>query len=543
MRGCYRRKSMLKFLRKKKNIKLGLWALVIVVIVTFVFGWGGGQYAGRGRKEYPRHAGVIFGRRISTEDFLQSRREVYRQLLMLYGQNLRQVLDHLDLDRQTWDRLILLEEARRRNIKVSNEEVVEQIKNMPIFQEDDKFDSRKYSYIVTYFFKIDRRTFEEGIRNDIRIKKVFETVINNIVLTEEELLEIYKKEHEKIKVSFLLIEPESFTEEIEAAEVDLKEYYQENKQRFRVPHQVNIEYLPVTIALTKDEVEVDDKETKIYYEQNKEFFRIEVQEEPEKAEYQPYKEVKDDIKKMLVNKRSKDKAFDLAVGIYKRIEGGATFGQIEDEYGLKAKTSGLFSGDQSIPEIGWSYDFVNTAFALNKNEISEIVELPDGYYILKLKDEKASHVPEYEKIEDRVRKAYINEEALSLARKKAVQYQETIKQKINEGEVFQDALDELGLKITVTDFFTREDYIRGLGQATEFKETIFKEEPGAITEVVKVSRGYAFARIEDYQRIDAEKFKEEKEDFKIKALANKEIEVFNAWFNNLKKEAGLRSFI
>ena len=51
---------LLKFLRKKKNMKLIIWGLAILIIPAFVL-WGAG--ASRNKGKGPNYAGKIFNRK------------------------------------------------------------------------------------------------------------------------------------------------------------------------------------------------------------------------------------------------------------------------------------------------------------------------------------------------------------------------------------------------------------------------------------------------------------------------------------------------
>ncbi len=540
---------MLKFLRKRRNLKIVLWILVVVVIVTFVFTFGPASLIRQGKGNQPKYAGIIFGKKISIENFLKSRRQCYHQALMIYGKNLSKIIDYINLDGQAWDRLILLEEAKRRRITVSNEEVVEKIKQIPLFKEGDKFDPKRYKLIITRYFKTEPRSFEEEMRKNMQISKLYEEIVKDVFISDEELERLYKEENEQIKVSYTLIASQDFKDEVKVDESKLRKFYENNKTLFKVPLQVNVEYLPITVELTKDEVEVTDEELKAFYEDNKEHFKIENQNinnketENAKSEYKDFAEVKDNIKRILINEKSKDKALDIAVEIKQMIDKGDDFNKIAKKYSISVKESGFFSKTQSIPDIGWSYEFVNTAFNLKINEISDIIELPNGYYILKLKDKKEPHIPEYNQVKQKVKEAYINKQSQILAKEKAQEYLRQLQDKINSGLDFKQALESLSLKIETTDFFRRNDYVKGIGKSKEFNQAAFNNKDGSLSNVIKVARGYAILKVEEFKPIDNKKFQEEKEDFRKKILEEKKAEIFDTWFNNLKKEANLKSFI
>jgi len=526
-----------------------LWILVIAVIVTFVFTFGPASLIKQGKSNQPKYAGIIFGKKISLENFLKSRHYCYYQALMIYGKNLSKIIDYINLDEQAWDRLILLEEVKRRKITVSNEEVIKEIKQMPLFKEGDKFDPKRYKVIVTRYFKTDPRSFEEETRKNMQISKLYEDLVKDVSISDEELERLYKEENEQIKVSYTLIASRDFKDEVKVDESKLRKFYENNKTLFKVPLQVNVEYLPITVELTEDEVEVTEEELKAFYENNKEDFKKENQNmdnkktENVKSEYKDFTEVKDDIKKILVNEKSKDKALDIAIEIKQMIDKGGEFNKIAKEYSIPIKESGFFSKVQSIPDIGWSYEFVNTAFNLKTNEISDIIELPNGYYILKLKDKKEPYIPEYNQVKQKVKEAYINKQSQILAKEKAQEYLRQLQDKMNSGLDFKQAVESLSLKIETTDFFARNDYIKGIGKSEEFKRAAFDNKDGRLSNVIKVARGYAILKVEEFKPIDNKKFQEEKESFREKVLEKKKIETFNTWFNNLKKEANLKSFI
>jgi peptidyl-prolyl cis-trans isomerase D len=225
------------------------------------------------------------------------------------------------------------------------------------------------------------------------------------------------------------------------------------------------------------------------------------------------------------------------------VEEGIDLEKIKKDYNIPVKESGFFSKEQSIPDIGWSYDFVNAAFNLKPNQVSEIVELSKGYYILKLKGKKDAFIPQYSQIKEKVKQAYIQNEAFSLAREKANFYHKEIKNKINEGASFKKAAENLNLEVAETDFFNRYDYIKGIGQSQGFKEAAFSNKEGNLSKVVKVSKGYCLLKADEYKPINEKKFEEIKEEYRLKAAEKKKMQIFSNWFANLRKEAKIKSYL
>lgn len=535
---------MLNFLRKKQNMKFILWIICIVVVITFVF-WGAGSSIKKSKSQ-PKYAGIIFGKKMPMEKFIESYRACERQALMAYGQNFSKVKDYLNLTEQAWSRLILLKEANRRKIKVTDKEVVENIKKFLIFEEEGQFDKERYEFILRKLGTTPR-SFEEHMRQSLKISKLMDEIVKDVTLTDKELEKKYKEEHEKLKVAYVLIEPKDFKGKVEVIDSEVKIYYQENKDTFKIPPKVNVEYLPMTSNLTKDKVEISEKELLNYYQNNKESFKKqkirEEENDQKEVEYKSFEEVKNDVKNILSNTKSKDIALDIAVEVNQKIKDGLTFAEVAKEYSLSIKETGLFSAAESIPEIGWSYNFLNTAFSLKTEEASDLVELPDGYYILKLKDKKDSYIPEHEEVKDQVKNAYINDRSHSLAQSKAKEYQVSIKEKIQSGQTFKEACESLSLEVQITEYFTRYEYVPGIGKSDEFIQSAFSLKDKEISNVISAPKGYCILTQENFIPINKEEFLKEKEEFKKKAFRIKEAETYQIWFENLRKEANIKSFI
>src|SRR3989338_6391314 len=120
---------MLKALRKKGVAKKIFICLAIVIVPAFVL-WGSASLLRSQRSSY---AGKISGRKVSFDEFQESLRAVQTQALMQFGENFYKIQRFLKLNLEAWDRLILLQEAKRRRIKVSDQEVIEEINQLPFF--------------------------------------------------------------------------------------------------------------------------------------------------------------------------------------------------------------------------------------------------------------------------------------------------------------------------------------------------------------------------------------------------------------------------
>ena len=145
-------------------------------------------------------AGFLFGKAISADEYVRSLGAVTRDAILRHGDRWRQEAKPEELEQRAWERLILLKEARSKRIRVSDREVVAELGRSPLFLgKDGRFDREGYPLIIQHALGATPRTFEEDIRQTLMIQKLVGQSIPEPAVTEEEILEAFKKEKESKK--------------------------------------------------------------------------------------------------------------------------------------------------------------------------------------------------------------------------------------------------------------------------------------------------------------------------------------------------------
>lgn len=201
---------MLKLLRHKNVAKIVLWAILILILPAFVI-WGTGNL-GRSKEKGPTYVGVINNKKVSFDDFAGSLADIRCQIILNYF-NQAQMIDLFLknkplMGKLAWDGVILSREVKRLGIKVSDKEVVGYIRKHPLFLRNGAFDDMIYQYVLRNNMGIDPRGFEEMVRANLATKKLYDIMTKDIKITDAEVLEEYKKEVAKFKISYVLIELE-----------------------------------------------------------------------------------------------------------------------------------------------------------------------------------------------------------------------------------------------------------------------------------------------------------------------------------------------
>jgi hypothetical protein len=109
------------------------------------------------------------------------------------------------MGQMAWDRLIMVAEAKKQNLRISDGEVITFIKTMPIFLRDGKFDERLYGYVLRNNLGLAPRGFEEMMRENLAIQKLHAVLTKDVKISDEEILDQYKVDNAKFKVSYALL--------------------------------------------------------------------------------------------------------------------------------------------------------------------------------------------------------------------------------------------------------------------------------------------------------------------------------------------------
>lgn len=156
---------MLKFLRKKT--KVVIWTVMIAFIA-----WGGFAVSLQ-FEETNRSPGRIFGKEVSFRDHLLA----YRAVQIFFVQpNPEEPPKSEEIEARTWEFLILSREAKHRKIKVSDEEIRQEIRRLFTQGGASAFSSDQYLQWVRSAFREEPSDFENQLREHLRIRKLLSQV-------------------------------------------------------------------------------------------------------------------------------------------------------------------------------------------------------------------------------------------------------------------------------------------------------------------------------------------------------------------------------
>ena len=476
---------MLKQLRNKKTAKKIWIALAILIVPAFVF-WGFGG-ALRSQKSHP-YAGKLFGRNIPAQEYQDALQAVKNYAILQYQNNFSEVRKFLDFEAEALERILLLEEAKKRNIKVSDAEVIERIRNYGLFQRRGVFDNNVYNSMLSDYFKTPPRVFEEQTRQNLVLAKLFTEIAKDVTLSEDEIRQGYERENILVSLYYIASLFSETEKEVSVSEEQLKEYFNKNSLEFKQPVSFNLEY--VSLA-SENQNEIKEK----------------------------------------------------IGGLTQRLNKNADFAKSAKEFGLQVKETGLFAQTDPIPNIGWVPQILNFLFKAKPGEYLVPLQIDKSYYIFRIKERKNPYIPEFQDIKEKVKQTFIKTKSQELAKQRINAGLEKLKegpQKKSKDVDFDKTAKLCGLKSSVTSEFKYGSYIEGIGASDVFWLTARKLKNGAYSDVIETPSGYYIIKLKSETAFDEAKFNEGKKDFSQQLLNEKKAESFNQFLAEYKRKLQLQ---
>ena len=620
---------MLSLMRKHASswiIKFLLAAIIVVFIP-----WGVQRYTSQRSSRVADVNGTI----ITLSDYQNSYTNLVEQARQSFGNNLNdELIQALQLPKRALDQLVdralMLQEAEKLKIQVSDDELAQTIRNIRAFQTAGVFDNQRYLNTLSRT-RLSPETFEEQQREAMIIDKLQSFITGNIKVSELEARQWYKYNNTEVDVDYVLLEPGRF-KNIEPTADEILDYFDQNKETYKTDPEIKVRYLHIKPEDFTAKLTVAAEDIQEYYESNLEKFKnpktvqarhilikVDQNDEPEQVEsarqraedilklaregqdfaalakqysegptktkggdlgtfrreamvkpfadkafsmkagdisdpvrtrfgwhiikvekINPAKtlsldEASEDIEKTLKTERSKNLAYDEADSVYDATFEGQNLVDIAQERNLKLLTTKLFSQKSPPKEIKDAARFASAAFGLPVEEVSDIQEFSDGYYLIEVIEKMPSKIPELKAVEERVKKDVIKQKQDAKALSEANRFLADLK----TGQTFDTVSQKFKLAPKKTGFFKRNDSISEIGREAEITRTAFKlsdhnKLPG---EPLKGQKGYYVISFRERKEPELNGFEKEKAALKDRLLQQKTFKTMDDWLKRIKSES------
>ena len=611
-------------------IKGVLGAVVLAFVATIFLDWG---WQRSGRPD--AHVATVGGEGVSLHEFQMTYTNLTDFYRRLYQDRFTEDFARtLNLKQQALDTLVqrklLLREAKRQGLMVSDAELIEKVQTYPVFQVNGHFDHSRYLQVL----RLSRLTpgdFEQNQREDLLLEKLENLIKDGVQVTEAEVKQTFIHDTEQVNVEYMRVDPARFVPQVEMSDADLSTYYQEHLERFRKPEQRRLGYVVVDPEWFAALVEVTDGQIAQYYEQHKEEFRQEEQvrarhilfkiaqqagaeeearvrgeaettlqriqagedfatlasqlsedpvsaqqggdlgffkrgemvkpfeemafglkpgvvsdpvrtdfgyhlikvEEMQEAGYEPVEAVRAELRTRLAREEARRLAEAKAQAVYDAmVAAGSEWKTAVQALELVPGETPFIAQGEVVEGIDNSAAFMRAAFALQDGEVSRPTLIGNQYFVEKLLERKASHIPPFEEVKDAVRDALVRERSHALARQKADEWLA----EVQAGQSIEQLAQAFNTQTEQTGLFSRNGAIPKLGRPQEFIREVFRMRVGE-GRVVDLLEQPAVVVLTEHKEFNAEGYEKDKAQMKQQVLRQKREQTFSQWSNDLRRQA------
>jgi peptidyl-prolyl cis-trans isomerase D len=157
-------------------------------------------------------------------------------------------------------------EAVRLGLTASDAEVAAEIRKQFKPEDGKPFDQNRYEqYAIDQYGSV--TALEESFRDQISGQKLRAFVSSGVTVSEEEVIDDYKRRNTKFDLSYVLINPTSLAQSISVTDDELKAYFEENKQSYYIGvPQKKIKYLFLSTAKIGEKLPISDDDLRAEYD-------------------------------------------------------------------------------------------------------------------------------------------------------------------------------------------------------------------------------------------------------------------------------------
>jgi len=460
---------MIRFLQRpgplKKYLLGGLLMIIsATMVITLIPGGTLGSAFGFGGAAQGDFA-KVGDREITMQDVQQRAQMAVRQagypaslLPFISGQVAQQMVV----------RAAMLVEASRMGLRVTDDELREELRTGPLgaqfFPSGNFIGQERYEQFILQQFNMGVAQFEQQMKDDLLLRKLQGLVEGGVSVSDSEIEQESRLENTKVKLEYAVLSLDKVTSEIHPNEAELKAFFDMSQAHYAnaIPEKRKANYIVIDGAKVSEQVQVTREDLQRYYNQHRDDYRV-----PDEVNLRliqvrmpaPGADGK-------VDPKAVDAARQRAEEILKKLKAGANFADL-------AKKESDDPSKEEGGELGWIGrgripDIEDQIFALNKGQTSDVLRSALGFNIVRVEDKRTAHVQGLDEV-----KAAI--EPL-LRQEKAARAAETLANDVRtlaRTSSLDAAAAKYGLVAVHSELFSRTSLLPGVGASPEFMDAVF----------------------------------------------------------------------
>ena len=156
-------------------------------------------------------------------------------------------------------------EAARLGLTASDAEVAAEIRDQ-LKNSNRPFDQKTYEEnMAAQYGSVS--AYEETVRDDISARKLQAFITSGVTVSEEEVLNDFKKKNTKLDLSYVMVDPTELAKTINPSDDDLRQYFEQNKASYYISvPQKKIKYIFINTAKIGEKLPLSDADLRAEYD-------------------------------------------------------------------------------------------------------------------------------------------------------------------------------------------------------------------------------------------------------------------------------------
>ena len=380
---------------------------------------------------------------------------------------------------------VLLVEAERLGLRANDEELRDELQHgryAQVFFPEGKFIGQDEYEARLRQADISVPEFEQGVKSEILFDKLRNLVTASAAVTDAEVRKEFERRNTKVKFDYAVLRKDDLLKNIHPGDAELRAFYERNKGTYNnsIPEKRKLRYVVLETAKVEAQTEVTHDDLQAYYDQHRDEFRV-----PEQVNVRHIL-----IKTPLpgtdgkVDTKGADEARKKAEDVLKQIKSSGNFAELAKKY---SEDPGSAKNGGSLGWIGKGRtvpEFEKAAFSLPKGGTSDLVQSSYGFHIIHVDDKQDAHLKTLEEVKDQIQSVIKQQK---VARAADIQASALLTQARTAG--LGKAAVARGLQVISTDFVSRTDSLPGIGNSPEFMNAAFEQREKSPPDQVQLPQG------------------------------------------------------
>jgi hypothetical protein len=541
--------------RHQKWLWIVIMTLTIISFVAFFSPRSQRGYSSGGMFGDDKAVGSINGRDIGREEYLDAVKEARLRYYLSYGQWPRddEMTRRLGLmERETRNRIVLLEKLKEFDIRVSDTATAEWISEVWRDPTQHKFRYDAYDQFVKIELPqkgLAKGDFERFARHEVGIEHLISVAgLGGKLVTPQEAETLYRRENEQIDTQVAFLRTTNYLSQVQIDAAALAAYYTNHQAEYRVPEKVQVAY--VKFEATNYLAEADRKialETNltqllesVYQQRGTNSFR-DASNQPLTPDAAKAK-IREELRHNQALLEAQRQAIEFANALLELPPQTNNLANLAAAKGILSKVTEPFSRNEQPPGMKVPNTFGQVAFQLSPERpiYDQPLVAEDGVYLIGYNKRIPSEIIPLDSIRDRVTEDFRKSKAAELLQSAGNELFRNLTNGLAQGKTFQALAG--GTNISVIDLppFSKKTAalpeIPNRSDLSALKTAAFSLAPGKVSSFTTTQDGGAIIYAQAKLPVADSQLQKDLPEFMKDLRRSRQYEAFSEW---LRKETEL----